>query len=236
MSFFEQATSMLGSNPSSSGIDVGTILMIFGLIILFGVIAAIVTFAIMYKMQYKIKIKLFERIDGRFQPIRNGKGKEKILLAKKIPLGNGGDSVLQVKKPKKMLPMPTLQTGSNTYWYFVSDDDEWINFSPGDFDKDRQKMGAHMLDKEMRYARTSLQTAGKERYDQESFIKKYGGMIAYSALIIVTAVGFFLIVKQMGDTVSASSQAVDAARQVIEEIPEILKAADNVKGGISPSK
>jgi len=230
------ATDLLGGAAEltgigqGSGVDVGLILLIFGMIILFGIVAAIITFAVMMKRQYKITIKKFERINGRFQPVAT-------LKAKSIPVGTGGDSALELKKPKKMLPMPTIQTGINTYWYFVSDDGEWINFGPGDFDEDRATMGAHMLDREMRYARTSLQQMSKERYDQPSFMQKYGGMIAYAALIIVTAVGFFLIVREMAGTAASSKSAVDAAKEVLKETARILGALDNIKGGsgISPA-
>lgn len=225
-----QASELTGIGQAGSGVDVGLILLIFGLIIIFGILAAIVTFVIMMKRQYKITIKKFERVNGRFQPVAT-------IKAKPIAVGTGGDSALMLKKPKKMLPMPTIQTGINTYWYFVSDDGEWINFGPGDFDQDRQTMGAHMLDREMRYARTSLQHMSKERYEQPSFLQKYGGMIAYAALIIVTAVGFFLIVREMASTSSASAQAVEASKDVLKEAARILGALDNIKGGsgISPA-
>jgi hypothetical protein len=204
--------------------------LIVGLIIVFGIFAGISAFVIAIKRQYKIKVKKFERVNGKFQEVG-------IIKAKTVPVGNGGDSALLLKKPKKMLPMPTIQTGINTYWYFVSDDGEWINFGPGDFDTDRKTMGAHMLDREMRYARTSLQQMSKERYEGETFLQKYGGMIAYAALIIVTAVGFFLIVREMASTAQASGAAVDAATDVLKEAARILGALDNVKGGsgISPA-
>lgn len=224
------AKNLLGLGGGGGGVDVGLIILIFGLIILFGVIAAVVTFAIMWKRQFRIKIVKWERVNGKFQMVAN-------LKAKVIPVGTGGDSALMLQKPKKMLPMPVIQTGINTYWFFVSDDGEWINFGPGDFDDDRKEMGAHMLDREMRYARTSLQHMSKERYEQPSFLQKYGGMIAYAALIIVTAVGFFLIVREMAGTAQASEAAVKASAEVLKEAGRILGSLDNLKGGsgISPA-
>ena len=207
-----------------TGFDVMNTLTILGVILFFGIIAAVVTLWIVMSRQYKITIVKWERVNGRFQQV----GKDK---AKSVPVGNGGDSALLLKKHKKMLPTPVIQTGINTFWYFVSDDGEWMNFGPGDFDKDRREMGAHMLDREMRYARTSLQQMSKERYEQASFLQKYGGMLAYAALIIVTAVGFFLIVREMATTSQAASSAVEAAKDVLKETARILGALDNIKGG-----
>ena len=213
-----------------SGVDVGLILLIVGLIIIFGIVSAVAAFLIAMKRQYKIRVKKFERVNGKFQEVG-------MIKAKTIPVGTGGDSAILLQKPKKMLPMPTIQTGINTYWYFVSDDGEWINFGPGDFDEDRKTMGAHMLDKEMRYARTSLQQMSKERYEGETFFQKYGGMIAYAALIIVTAVGFFLIVREMASTAQASNAAIETSKEVLKEVARILGSVDNIKGGsgISPA-
>ena len=215
---------LMGIGSGGSSVDVGLILLIFGIIILVGIIAAIVTFVIVIQKQYKIKIRKYERINGRFQEVGT-------IKAKVIPIGTGGDSALLLKKPKKLLPMPTLQTGVNTYLYFVSDDGEWINFSYGDFDENRKEMGAFMLDREMRYARTSLQNQSKERYDETSFLQKYGGLIAYSVLIICTAIGFWLLIDQMIEVAKASAQAVDASKDVLIEVKKVLGALDNVKGG-----
>lgn len=228
---FSTGKNLLGLGGSGGGgFDVGLIIIILGLIILFALVGGIATFFIMMKRQYKLKIKKFERVNGKFIPVGT-------IPAKVIPVGAGGDSAIQLKKPKKILPMPVIQTGVNTYWYFVSDDGEWINFGPGDFDEDRATMGAHMLDREMRYARTSLQQMAKERYDQPSFMQKYGGLIAYSALILVTSIGFFLIVREMANTASASGQAVQTANEVLKETARILGSLDNLKGGsgISPA-
>lgn len=232
------ATDLIGSAGKLTGIgqggggggSFGLVLFIFGLIIFFGIIAAAVTFWIVYKRQYKINVKKWERVDGRYKPVST-------IKAKVIPIGNGGDSALQLKKPKKMLPMPTIQTGDNTYWYFVSDDGEWINFGPGDFDEDRKKMGAHMLDKEMRYARTSLQHMGKERYDDQGFWERHGGKILVIIEIIIFSIGIFLIVKEMASTANAAAQAAEVSKEVMKEAARVLGALDNLKGGsgISPA-
>ena len=207
-----------------SGIDFGLIITIFALIVLFAVIGGIAAFVIASQMQFKVKVRVFERVAGKFRPTRSDK-------AKRMIIGQGGDEILYLKKHKKMLPMPTIQATQNTYWFFISDDGEWINFELGDFDDDRRAMGASFLDKEMRYARAGLQLMAKERYDKRGFMEKYGGMIAYAVLILVTSVGFWLLIGEMIDVSQASTGAINAAKEVLAETGRILGSLDTIKGG-----
>lgn len=217
------------------GIDVGFILVMLIVLIIGGLAAAGIVIWISYMRQFKIKINKFEKINGRYINEAN-------LRARVVPVGNGGDSAFLIRKPRKILPIANLQSGINTYNYFVSSDGEWINFEFGNFDEDRKEMGAHMLDMEMRYARTSLQHLGKERYGKATFMQKYGGMIAYSVLITITIVGMFIIVKEMASTASAASSMVqvasrasvessEATKEVLHEVARILGAVDGIKGG-----
>lgn len=227
----QTAGDLTGFSGSGGGLNIGLIILIVLLIILFGVISGVITYFIVLKKQYKLTINIFERIDGRFIFTKKDK-------AKKIPIGKGGDEAIMLRKHKKMLPMPTMQTGINIYWYFISDDGEWINFAPGDFDEDRLKMGAQMLDKEMRYARTSLQYMQKERYDgAPTFMQKYGGLIAYTILILITAVGLWLILGRFSEIMGATDTAIDKAGELLEQSRRILGTVDAVKGGsgISPA-
>lgn len=207
-----------------TGFDVGNIVLIFVGFIFFAIVAAAGTYYIVNRIQYKLKIIIFQRVDGRFKVTARDK-------AKIIKVGEAGDDAFVLRKFKKMIPSGNIQTGDRTYWYFISDDGEWINFSPGDFDEDRREMGSQFLDREMRYARTSLQQMTKERYNKPNFLEKYGGMIAYSILILVTCIGFFLIVDKMLDVAAASSSAVEASKGVLTETKRILGYIDTIQGG-----
>lgn len=209
---------------AKTGVSGGTIMFIIVLILIFITLALLLTLWLLKRKQFKYKIIIFERIDGRFQVSRRDK-------ARRLPIGKSGDEVMYLRKFKKFLPTPTIQTGINTYWFFISDDGEWINFGTGDFDENRREMGAKFLDKEMRYARVGLDTMIKERHDKPSFWEKYGGLIAYTVLILVTAIGFWLLMDKMLDVSASAGGAVDSARGVLEQIDKILAKVNNVCTG-----
>jgi len=209
---------------SGGGVD-GTIVLIFVVsALIFMGICAFGTWFFIRWWQYKYRIVIFQRINGQFQETTRKK-------ARIVPVGKGGDQAILLNRPQKILPMPSIQSGKNTFNYFVSDDGEWINFSFGDFDEDRRKVGSQFLDKEMRYARTSLQHMGEERYDTKGFWEKYGGMVAYAVLILVTCIGLWLIVDKMVEFHSISSQVMETGKQVLEKANQILGNVDSINSG-----
>lgn len=219
--------SNIADSTGISALNLGTVanvLLWLFIIAIVGFAVGIGTYLIIKWLKYKKKIVIFERIGSKFEPTRKDKGRL-------IHISNSGDEVLHIRKHDKYLPRPQIQTGKNTYWYFISDDGEWINFGPGDFDEDRKEMGAHMLDKEMRYARISLDKMRQDRYEKTGFWEKYGGMIAYAALILVTGIVMFLILREFSQITGSANQAIEASKEVMETAKQILGSVENVKSG-----
>lgn len=223
------AGELAGIGGGGGGID-GTLVITFMIVaIIFMIACAFGTWFFIRWWQYKYKIIIFQRINGQFQETARRK-------ARAVPVKSGGDQALMLSRPKKVLPMPSIQSGINTFNYFISDDGEWINFSFGDWDEDRREVGSQFLDKEMRYARTSLQQVGDERYNERGFWEKYGGMIAYSTLILVTCIGLWLIVDKMIEFHSASAGTAEVLKQVLEKTNQILGNVDSIQSGGSGLK
>jgi len=224
-----QAGELVGVGQGGGGFD-GTLVLIFVVsALIFMGLCAFGTWFFIRWWTYKYKIIIFQRINGQFQETARKK-------ARVIPVGKGGDQAILLNRPQKILPMPSIQSGKNTFNYFISDDGEWINFSHGDFDEDRKELGSQFLDKEMRYARTSLQHMGEERYSTKGFWEKYGGMVAYSVLILVTCIGLWLIVDKMVEFHTASSSVMDVAEKVLDKANQILGNVDSINSGGSGLK
>jgi len=213
----------MGAN-SGGGVSTTTILIFFVSALIFMGLTAFGTWFLVMWYQFKYKIKVYQRINGQFQETF-------ITKARLIPVGKGGDNAILLKKGKKILPMPSIQSGVNTFLYFISDDGEWINFNFSDFDFDRRKIGAKFLDKEMRYARTSLQHLAEERYGNNGFWEKYGGVIAYGVLILITCIGFWLIIDKMVEFMQTASGITSSLDEILKKVTELLSSADNIKEG-----
>ena len=233
MSFLDTAKGLTG--VGGSGISVTMIITILVLIILVALIGGAVAWALVNHFQWNKKVKCFEKVMGRLQITRLDK-------ARIIRIGNSGDEVLLIKKNRKILPRPVLQAEPKTYWYEIKEDGEWINIEPQSIDTGKVDkngvMNMHYLDKEMRYARGALGYMNKERYDEATFMQKYGGLIAYGVLILVTCIGLWLILDRLIEVAVAQAGAMDSVKEVLSETGRILGAVDNVQqggGGLRPA-
>lgn len=217
-----QGMTGIGMGNASSGGNFPWIILV--LILFFAIAGGFITYYILMKKKYKYKVVVFEKVNGSPEPTRKDK-------AKIFKLGSGGDEIIFLKKNKKFLPKPVNQVGKNTYWIYVSEDGEWLEFSPGDFEKDRREMGAFFLDKEMRFARTSLQNQRKERYEQLNWWQKNGTVVAGIAILLVVGIVMFLILKQFSEVASSLTNAIDASKDVLSETKNIIGYLDDLNNG-----
>lgn len=226
----EQAGQLTGiGTGGGGGIGAGMVFLFVLLFVAFALITGFATFFFVRWYQYKLKIIIFQRINGQFQETARRK-------AKIIPLGKAGDQAIMLNKPKKILPMPEIQSGKNTYNYFISDDGEWINFSFKDFDQNRREVGAKFLDKEMRYARTSLEAMGDERYSEKINWTQVVQIIGLVIFVLVVGVSFYLIADGMADVSKTNANAMETSKEVLQEIKRVLGTMDNIQQGGSGIK
>lgn len=203
------------------GVTIVTWLVI---IIVLAILAGIATWIIIMRLRFKYKVNVFEKINGRFEPSRKDRAME-------MKLGRGGDYILYLKRHKKFLPLPSLQTGRKTYWFFIRQDGEWINFSPGDFDENSRQLNAEFLDKEMRYARTQIQRGLKERYDQPGWWQKYGMIFLSIVYIVIIGVMFWLFLREWVSLAGRTTDAMTIGKEVLERANQILASLDNICQG-----
>lgn len=218
----EQAGITGGSSGGGGGIEASTVVLSLVGIVFFAILAAFGAYIYIQKKKYKYKVIIFKRIDGEFRVA--GRDKAKIENLSTI-----GDQIFKLKKNNKTLPMPSRQTGPDTYWYFISDDGEWINFGPGDFDQQRREMGADFLDKEMRYARTQLEQAADKKYNKESFLQKYGGVLASGAMLLLVGIAIYLIIDKVIEAMNKIPAMLEQAKAIQEQNKDLISSFNQLK-------
>jgi hypothetical protein len=188
------------------------------------IVVGLATYFFMRNMKYNKKIVIWEKIGNQFQPTRKDRAME-------VKLSTAGDTVIFLRRHKKYLPNPKFQTGTRVYYYFIREDDEWINFRPDDLDEVSKKMGAVFLDKEMRFARTQIQKGLKERYDKPGFWKQYGLLVFSITFIVIIGIFTWLLFDKWLDLAGATVNAVNVGKEVLVETRNVLAALDNVCSG-----
>lgn len=223
--FLDSARDLTGiGGGSSGGIGATTILTFVAVFLIVAILVGVGVFFFARWYQYKYTVKVFKKINGRFQEL-----KQKI-KAKAIPIKNTGEIVLLLNKPKKILPFPSIESSLNTFNYFISEDGEWINFEFSDFDDDRRAVGSQFLDKEMRYARTSLQHMGEERYKPTGW-KEYIPVIIGIVTILICGIILWLMADKLIDLSGSVQGAVETSARVMEKAEKIIGTLDNIETG-----
>ncbi len=202
----------------------------FIIFIVLAVIAAIATYMIVMRLKFNKKIVIFEKINNRFEPAGTDQ-------AMNFKVGLGGDTVFFLRKRKKYISTPRLQTGRRTYWMAIRGDGEWINIGIEDVDEKMKLLKVKYLDESMKHTRVALQRSLRDRYNKVTFLEKYGGMIAYATLIIITGVAIWLVADKMVLIVDKVAHQIQLANELATLQKEILGALDNIcsTSGLKPA-
>lgn len=199
------------------------IIWFIGILFLIAVLS-LIAWLVIRMLKYKFKIVIFGKVSGKWEII-------KVDRAMLIPYGKGGDKVMYLRKTKRTIPLPSLQSGKNTYYMCLREDDELINFEMEDLDKLQKQMGAKFLDKEMRYARVSLQGHFKERYDRPKFWDKYGALVINVVAIVLIMVMLFLIIDKVLDGASTLNRMLETQEKIQDLNLKVLNAIEQVTAG-----
>ena len=113
----------------------------------------------------------------------------------------------------------------------IRSDGEWINIGIGDIDLQMKQLNAKFLDKEMRYARVALQKNLKERYNQPTFMSKYGGVLAFTGLIMIFGIVIYLWFDKLIDVTSTVLKSIDASADLTALQEQLLAKMDNICTG-----
>jgi len=209
--------------PSVKGFGIGTVDIIAYIIIGF-ILVAVMTVAIIWFLlnrKYNKIITIFEKVGGEFVPVGKDRGME-------VRYSSAGDSITYLRRRKRYIPNPQIQTGRRQYWFYVREDDELINFGLQDLNDEGTKVGAKFLDKEMRYSRTQIQKGLKDRYESPSIWAKYGIYIISFSYIALIGVMVWLLFDKWVDLAQATAGSVETASVVLDRIDQILSSMDNI--------
>ena len=227
MALHDQITSFF---PNVSGSLIVTVITWIIIVVLVLVATVVFTFLFIKRRHYNNKIMVFQKVGGGIQRVRIDK-------ARVMKLGDAGDTVFYTLKTKKYLPTPQIQTGNREFWFYIREDGEWINFGLGDIDEIMRKAGAMFLDKEMRYARTSLQKGLRERYQKPNFFQQYGVLIMNLSYILVIAISLWLLFDKFIETANVLKQTMELTRDVLAETKAVVGGLDSLKasGSLQPA-
>lgn len=208
-------------------LDVSMILFIAFVIFFFIVGAAIV--AIVYsRKRWPFKVVILENVSGQGFTVT---GRDR---ARQIAFGDGGEEIFLLKKLKKYRVGYGKRIGNKQIAWAIGQDGYWYNFTFENIDKKLLEMGVSPVDRDMRFANASLRKGIENRYNDKSWMDKYGTVLYFGLFVIVVlafgGVMWFAFDKQ-AEIAGASLEAIKASKEVMEAASRTLTAVDNIQGG-----
>jgi hypothetical protein len=187
----------IGSGIGSIG-TYGSIAMIIGIaVVILGLIGGLFYWRSV-KKAYWIRIHVF-RLIGNI-PTRVA-----IYSAREIPFGMAGDKLWKVApngmfkfSTIKWLPVGKIQTAPREFWYYIREDQEWINFTLADLNDIQKKAGVRFVQEDMRLQRLATERLLEQRLMNKSFWEKWGTTIMLIIVFLVVAICMVIIFFQFG--------------------------------------
>jgi hypothetical protein len=201
------------NNINLSGIGSGV--KILGIFLLIAIVIGIVLFIVLNRKQYTKNIKVFMEVNGFTRQTMATKAKEFVIPGTNI-------RVFKLKSGL-IIPRPTILTATNEYWFFVRNDNEWINFSITNMNKELKEMKIQYDHTDMRYASNSLRKLMKDDYNKGDWLKQWGPYIAFGILIVLLCIGFYFIAVKLGDVAGQLAATQAENTKLVQIISKILE-------------
>ena len=204
----------------------GSVILWFIIAILFLVGFGIGVFFFIRWLKFNKTVVILEDVQGSddLEPV----GKDKAMLVK---VAKSGMEVLYLKKRKVYKGAYGKRMGKNMYYFAIGPDGYWYNVTLGSLEKGMNKIGIRPTPVNMRYQNEALQEIIKQRYNQESWLTKYGGVIAFVVLIMAFGIMAYLMMSKFSEVGSWTAQNLQVVKEVQEETKTIIGALDNLKYG-----
>ena len=212
------------SSMASAGSSLFKVITYFLLFLVVVVILGISLWVFLSNLKYNKRIVIYEKINGRV--MRTG-----IDRAMDVKFGTVGDYVIYLKKRKKYLAPPTIQTGKKEYWYFIREDGEWFNIGMEDIDVAMRQAKAKFLHTEARAFRTAFQQNLKNRLEEKKFMEKYGAVIMSVILFAVVGLIMWFMADKLVNFLDKLTPLMDTASKLQEQNAQLAQALDRLCSG-----
>lgn len=185
-------------------------------------VAAGVTYYVINKRQWNKTIVKFREDNGITRRI----GVEK---AKEIILPNTSVRAFYLKNSKVYLPRGSIESAENEYWYFIRNDGEWLNVGLQNINDTFTQLGLKYDHSDMRMANAALKKLVDKNYKKSNWVKEWAPYIGFGVIIIMVAIGGYLVMGESAKIVNAAGNNVEALKDITQTMNEILKSLDNIK-------
>ena len=216
MGFLEQ----LGVKGVEGGLNFSFVKDI-GLLLILLIIAGVFTYVYIHRKSYNKTIVKYREINGIVRRV----GSEK---AREIVLPNTSVRACYLRNSKFFIPRPSIETGQNEYWYFIRDDGEWLNIGMANVNRKLKELDLKFDHTDMRMANAALKRLVDKSYKKSNWIKEWAPYIGFSVIIIMLAIGGYLVMGESGKVAGAAARNVESLNEIVKSLDTILGNMNNI--------
>ncbi len=212
---------------SGSGSTILLILLIIVVLIISG-IGAFLYYSKKYKKTaFKNQIPIFMKVAGKFHRIGLDWAKELFIPETNI-------SLFYLKNKKIYLARPTRAMGKDEFWYYISENGEWINFDISNHPNDNTLSIANYDHRDTRYAYVNLKDIIKRNYTDKavSWWKEYSGVITIVVVGIMFIGAMWFFFWRTGQMMDQMGPLTNAMKASSENLVEAAKTMQNINSGV----
>ena len=138
-------------------------------------------------------------------------------IARVIPIGRAGDKLFYLKRMKRFIPPPMMQTGINEWWFWERSDGELINIGIEDLDTTMKQMGLKFVDADMRMQRLGIEKNLQFRLQKETFWQKYGTFIVQMGFYALITILLVVLFWQWGKTAYDLQEVAKTVENILDK-------------------
>lgn len=192
-----------------------------GILLILLILTGAFTFWYLNKKSYNKTIIKFREVNG----ISRRVGTEK---AKEIILPNTSVRAYYLKNSKFFLPRPSIETGTDEYWYFIRDDGEWLNIGMDNINIELKKLKLKFDHTDMRMANAALKRLVDKSYKKLNWVKEWAPYIGFAVIIIMLAIAGYLVMGEAAKVTNAAARNVDSLATITETLNDVLVNINNI--------
>ena len=211
-------------------------IIFIGLIAIFIICSSITVFFVMNRMKWPFLYEVWENVNGKYIVTKRGR-------CRKISFGDGGEEIFFLKNMKKWRVAYGQRVGKNKVAWAVGDDGYWYNVTFGNLNKRLRELGVEPVDRDMRYAYASVRKGIEHRYNDKTFMEKYGTILSmFMVFLCICAMGVtvYITFDKINKGAAVNADVAKTQKEVMQLSKEVLGQTaqiknNNLPGGLVPA-
>lgn len=175
-----------------------------------------------------VQRKSFNKTLVKYREVNGITRRVGIEKAKEVVLPGTSVRAFFLKNSKFFIPRPSIESGENEFCYFIRQDGEWMNVGIENVNLTLKQLELKFDHTDMRMANAALKRLVDKSYKKINWLKEYAPYIGFAVIIIMVAIGGYLVMGESAKVVGAAGSNVETFNSIADKMEKILSNMANM--------